>query len=330
VTCRRCAEDVADLRALREELQPSGARLGARTRPGWRGYAGMALVAAGLAGVLVWTSLGREAQPERDAASTDPAVSAAPATRAPVPRLVLRDGNETVTIDADGTLSGVPGLREEETRLVRQVLEEGRLRVPPFISALAGSSGTLMSGPPDPATFRPLRPLATAVESDRPQFEWTPLDRATAYVISVFDQNFDRITESPPLTEVSWRPAAVLARGRTYQWQVRASVGDREIVAPAPPASEARFRVLSRAEADRLAEARRRLTADLALGILLARAGVLDEAHDAFRRLATANPTSREPRMLLEDIRARRPGTARHDSGGGDQRPSPMSTNPAQ
>jgi hypothetical protein len=165
----------------------------------------------------------------------------------------------------------------------------------------------LMGGASDAPGFQPLLPLATAVETDRPTFEWTHVPGATVYVVSVFDLDFDQVAESPPLVATRWRPDAPLARGRTYVWQVRASRADGEIVAPAPPAPEARFHVLSPTEAARLVGVRGRYRDfHLVLGVLLAEAGALDEAERELESLVTANPGRREPQRLLDVLREER------------------------
>jgi hypothetical protein len=90
-------------------------------------------------------------------------------------------------------------------------------------------------------------------------------------------------------------------------WQVRALRGDEAIVAPAPPAPEARFRVLSQAEAARLADLRGRY-ADFHLvrGILLAQAGSLDEAERELASLVEANPGIAGAQRLLDSLREQR------------------------
>jgi hypothetical protein len=246
----------------------------------------LAALAAGFVALLLW--IGQSAAP------------------GPEP-VALDDAGTRVTLDADGTLRGLPALTDDEAQAVRTALADHRLDVPPFISALGGASGTLM-GPTDPLPeLRPVRPLATAVEDVRPRFEWTPLAGAGVYVVSVFDADFNQVQESPGLTSTRWQPLDPLARGRTYVWQVRAQGPGLDVTAPAPPAAEARFHVLAGDVASRLADVRRRLGGShLALGVLLARAGALDAARQELEALAAANPDADAPRQLLEALRLRR------------------------
>jgi anti-sigma factor RsiW len=306
--CSSCAEDVAGLRAMRDPVTGPAPEARLKRSRGWLGYGVVAAVAAGLAGFVVWTGIQPAPAPgdepgraERAAVEPPPAGPAAP------PTLTLNDGGSTVTLSADGRVRGLPPLADEDAEGIRLALEEGRVRLPALIGDLRGVSGTLMSGASEAPAFRLIRPLATGVETDRPAFEWTPLQHSTAYVVAVFDLAFNKVAESQPLAASVWQPPAPLARGRTYVWQVRALRGDEAIVAPAPPAPEARFRVLSQVEADRLADLRGRYgDFHLVRGILLAQAGSLDEAERELASLVEANPGIAEAQRLLDSLREQR------------------------
>jgi len=311
--CSSCAEDVAGLRAMRDpETGPASEARRKRSR-GWLGYGVVAAVAAGLAGFVVWTGIQPAPAPGDELARAEvAAVEPPPAGPAAPPTLTLNDGGSTVTLSADGRVRGLPPLADEDAESIRVALEQGRLRLPPLIGDLRGPSGTLMSGASEASAFRLIRPLATGVETDRPTFEWTRLQHSTAYVVAVFDLAFNKVAESQPLADSVWQPPAPLARGRTYVWQVRALRGDEAIVAPAPPAPEARFRVLSQAEAARLADLRGRY-ADFHLvrGILLAQAGSLDEAERELASLVEANPGIAGAQRLLDSLREQRKALSR-------------------
>lgn len=305
--CPSCAEDVEDLRAVRLSLAGSSVQ---ETPRGLPAYAAIAALAAGLAGLLVWIGI-RPAPTSEHEPSRAEAPVVEPAVSPPVnpPRLTLDDGGATVTIHADGSAHGLPSLAPDQAHAIRLALEEGRVRLPRFLGDLGAPSGTLMGAAVDRSAFQPLRPMATAVETDRPTLEWMSLEGATAYVVSVFDLDFNRVAESPSLSATRWRPETGLTRGRTYVWQVRASLSDREVVAPAPPAPEARFRVLPLAEADRLSTLRSRYGKfHLVLGVLLAQAGALEEAERELERLVAANPGRPEAQKLLDDLRTQRQG----------------------
>jgi hypothetical protein len=297
--CAFCAEDVADLRALRSSSSH------------WPRYVAAAGLAAGLAGVLFWQGTRPADSPDLEPVRASNPAAEPPASQpsTPPPLVTLDDGGARVALEVGGNLRGLPQLAGGEVQAVQRALQEGAVSLPPFIEDLGGSPGTLMAGPTPQPAFRPTRPVATAIEAERPVFEWTALPGATAYVASVFDRDFNLVAESAPLPETRWQPSAPLGRGQTYVWQVRAQGPDAEVVAPAPPSREARFLVLGQTEVDRLAEMRRRLGGShLALGVLLAEAGVLDDAERELSELAAANPGVVEPGRLLEYIRARRAG----------------------
>ena len=125
----------------------------------------------------------------------------------------------------------------------------------------------------------------------------------------MYDSRLDKVAESPTLTTTEWRPALPLPRGVAYSWQVTASGDGYERTAPAPPAPEARFKVLEREQVAALARARRRVPrSHLLLGMQCAAAGLLDDAERELSALVSVDPDSRLARELLESLRsARRP-----------------------
>jgi hypothetical protein len=95
-----------------------------------------------------------------------------------------------------------------------------------------------------------------------------------------------------------------LARGQIYTWQLTASIKGKQIRAPLPPAPEARFQVLSQAEAEQLEKAHsEHADSHLLLGILYARAGALDDAERELTALLAANPDSQLANELLSSVK---------------------------
>ncbi len=306
--CRHCREDVDDLQEVRRERRRTVGELRPPATRRWPAYAAMATAAAGLAGILAWGALrpDRMASPESrrlaPGAIENPSPHDLPATL-----LTLHDEGATVTLSEDGTLRGLPPLSGQDVDAIRQALQKGRIDLPPLAAAIAGGQGTLMGGATTEPTFRPVRPMATAVETDRPMFEWTRLPGASAYVVSIVDQDFEKIAESGPLALARWQPASPLARGRIYRWQVRASRGTDEIMAPTPPQPDAMFQVLSQKDADRVAALQSRLDGShLASGVLLAQAGLLADAEHELEQLVAENPGVAAPRVLLRHLREQR------------------------
>jgi hypothetical protein len=136
----------------------------------------------------------------------------------------------------------------------------------------------------------------------RPVFRWTRLEGATSYTVEVYDSRFNRVASSPELTGQSWSMPGPLPGG-VYAWQVKATKDGQEITSPLPPAPQARFRVLDQAKANELAAAKRAYSSShLALGLLYAEAGLLEEAEQELRAVQKANPDSELARSLLGQI----------------------------
>jgi hypothetical protein len=143
------------------------------------------------------------------------------------------------------------------------------------------------------AQFGPTHPVDIVVDADRPTFEWNPAELASAYRVSIFDQRYRLVRMSGWMLATLWIVDTPLQRGESYVWQVTARTGAQDIVAPTPPQREARFRVTTAEQSARLLELRRR-TGDshVALAIVLAEAGVLDEAERELKLARLANPYS--------------------------------------
>ncbi|HEX8139546.1 MAG TPA: hypothetical protein VF544_18450 [Pyrinomonadaceae bacterium] len=157
------------------------------------------------------------------------------------------------------------------------------------------------------------------VESDRPTFIWEPLKGASSYIVSVFDAQLNEVARSEAQTTTVWRPPRALQRGAIYRWQVIAVKDGREEVLPSPTAPEARFKILEQQQAQALARARQRhANSHLALGVLYAQSGLLDEAETELQALVEDNPTSKVAGKLLRSLQAWRPTQRRPSRDGGD------------
>jgi hypothetical protein len=235
-------------------------------------------------------------------------------------RVALNDGGGRVTLDAEGRLAGLPVLSPQAEAAVRAALETGRVETPAYFGGWVGGAGTLLGAAPAVGSLVLVGPLATAVDGDRPTLRWRPLAGATSYTAAVFDADLNPVAASPPLTGTEWRVPRSLPRGRDYSWQVTAMVEAGEVNAPAPPAPEARFRVLERSLSEEMRRARAASQGSgLLLGLAYARVGLLEDAERELRALAEANPGSSLAQSLWRSVRARRP-----------QPESPTTTKPAQ
>lgn len=195
--------------------------------------------------------------------------------------------------------------------VIKRALETQRIDRAPVLKELAGRPSTLMSGAqsvdlasaPGSTTFALLQPVGTATLSARPTFQWQPLAGATSYQVHVLDTDFNVVAESGPVTATSWSPPVALKRGVIYLWQVSAAKDGAVISAPATPAPEARFKILTASKAREVQRAvMRRDGSHLARGIIYAHTGLLDDAERELRKALNRNQEAATARKLLQDV----------------------------
>ena len=184
------------------------------------------------------------------------------------------------------------------SRPVRVAAVEPYTAIPPFeraqvLDRLISRPGALLGAPSDAIQFELIGPMATAVTADRPVFQWKALRTDARYVVSVFDENFQKVMESPAISATAWQPERPLPRGTVLNWQVTAQADGKTVHAPMPPAPEARLEVAAETDAAEIEAARRANPADhLRIASLLAKAGALDEAEAELKQAdaKTAGP----------------------------------------
>jgi hypothetical protein len=215
---------------------------------------------------------------------------------------------------APTTPPAVTQMTAPEAARVRRVIEEGRLELSPAIQALLTREGTLLGEPQPANALSPLSPIGTAIRSQRPQFTWSD-SGADAYTVAIFDEGFAEVARSPRINAMSWTPDAQLPRGAAYAWQVTAHRGSRDDTEPKPPRPEARFRVIDAETLARVENMQTRLSNEpLALGILLAEAGLVSDARVELTRAARSAESAAVAQRLLAAL----------DQG------TPITTKPAQ
>lgn len=218
--------------------------------------------------------------------------------------VALNDGARRVSVDKDGRVHGLETLSPAEQEAVRAALLRGRAPSSTELEGLgARSNAALMGAPGAGLSFGLQGPVGVVVRTETPTFRWNALEGAKSYTVNVFDSGFNRVMTSGPVNRTEWTATRPLTRGTLYLWQVTAMVNGKEIQAPAPPAPEARFRVLSRAQAESLQRGEKLYAGShLMLGLLYSGAGLLDEAEREFRALLSANPDSQAAQRLLKNI----------------------------
>jgi anti-sigma factor RsiW len=238
-----------------------------------------------------------------------PPVNRAPRINAPELEketvVALNDGGRRLTLDSQGHIEGLDNLSPSEQRAVREALLRGSVEASSELAGLgARADGTLMGAPGNSSPSFVLRgPVGVVVRTETPTFRWNALPGATEYTVKVFDSGFNKVMTSGPVSKTEWTAPRPLPRDGVYAWQVTALVEGKEIQAPLPPAPEARFRVLGRAQEEGLKRAEKLYArSHLTLGVLYSRAGLLDEAEKEFRALLAANPNSQVAQKLLRNI----------------------------
>jgi hypothetical protein len=331
--CDQCALAVDDLHAFKDRVAPSlereyhPAAVPAPAEGWWhravaslpaffqgsRGLAfgaAMAILLLAITGWLVWRTP-REMQPGQEiVVSPTPQSQPAPPTEpepAPVPLVAeLNDGEGRLTLDQEGKLFGVDHLPPAYQGMLKQALTTRRIERSSRLQGLTRPPSALMSADKQGSELSVIEPVGTVLMTDRPTFRWSPMEGASAYVVEVYDGQFNLVAASPQLTGRSWA-APALSRGKVYSWQVKAIKDGQEFTSPRPPAPQAKFRILDQSKASELAKARRAYpSSHLTLALLYAEAGLLREAEQELRALQKANPGSEIARTLLSQVQALR------------------------
>jgi hypothetical protein len=224
------------------------------------------------------------------------------------PLLALDDGQ--VTVDENGNVKGLENLSPQSQKAIRQSLQTGRVSVSIAANSLSGASGGVLMGGGNEENGVPFAldsPIGKVIRENQPVLRWKPLKDANAYSVTIVDDKFRVVADSGKLSATSWKPSKPLPRGANYSWQVTAIKADgSEIVSPASPAPQARFRVVEQTTIDeigRLEKSGRR--SHLALGVLYAQAGLKQEARREFEMLVRENPKSALARKLLAGVQGK-------------------------
>ena len=217
----------------------------------------------------------------------------------------LTEGNRKITLDKQGLLTGLEGVPLPIQRAVKTALSGKEMERPETLNELTTPRITLLDQSSKDMPFTLRSPFGVVVISDRPTFHWQPLLGATSYTVSVFDSNFSRVAKSETQSTTQWTTTTPLQRGRIYFWEVTALKDGQEVISPVAPAPRAQFKTLEEEKMREINQVKRgRAGSHLVLGVLYARAGLLDDAEREFQLLVKANPHSEAARMLLSRVRS--------------------------
>jgi hypothetical protein len=124
-------------------------------------------------------------------------------------------------------------------------------RVAPDVDRAPGSASLSPKTQEASKGFALLAPIGETTSERRPEFSWQPLPGAIRYSVAIVDARLHPVQRSPALRTTVWRPRRPLRRGRTYLWQVTATLrGGSKVVASAPGMLTETPDELSKAPAD--------------------------------------------------------------------------------
>jgi hypothetical protein len=202
------------------------------------------------------------------------------------------------------TLSAISALPPEDQSVVFEAISQQKIKSPGVLSGLRGPQQTLLGGSPESSRFEVLAPFGGVVPDVRPVFRWQPLPGATSYSVAIFDPKLNLVQSGPEVAATQWTADQPLQRGQLYLWQVTAKLSNgRQVSSPKPPSPEAKFLVLDQRKSDELSQFQAAHPgAHLALGILYAEAGLLEQGELELGQLPKGDPYYDLAQKLLKSI----------------------------
>jgi hypothetical protein len=231
------------------------------------------------------------------------AVSPSPLESQPEVVLSLQDGGREIRLNKNGELEGLEHLSPALQKTIKAALVNQALEKPADLEELKGKESVLLGGGSEGRPFELTGPIASVLLENQPTFRWRPLEGATGYVVAVLDAQLDEVATSEVLTTLEWRIPKKLSGG-IYSWQVTAIKDGQRIVSPVLPAPEAKFKILDSRSVSEIARARRGFpNSHLVLGVVYAKAGLIEEARRELTLLQKLNPQAPIVVKLLDQLR---------------------------
>jgi hypothetical protein len=307
--CPMCSEELQDLNSLRAELLGRHREVReawwARFVVRWLTVRQLAL-ALGTAAALVLAvvTVTRRLSPTKEVPSPE-TLNTRPAAITPGQEVKSWNGPNPF-------LAGIEELSPEERSAVADAVLHEMIRTPDTLERfkLGGRQETLLGETKVALQFEVLGPVGEVVLEVRPVFHWQRLQNAKSYSVTVFDRNMNPVLASPPLHATKWTADRPLKRGQLYLWQATAQLGNgKSVSAPSPPSPEARFLVLDQSKADEITRfAQAHPESHVAIGILVAQAGLLKMGEAELNLIPTSDPNYTLAQKLLKSIeRIRQP-----------------------
>ena len=243
------------------------------------------------------TKLATSAIPAAPAKLATSAIPAAPA-RPLVPAVA---GIQTRDTHLAEELTALP----DDLRLaVSAAIQHGQVQIPADVRRLRDRAPAVAARLDGNTGFALLGPFGEATAETRPEFSWQPLAEAIGYTVVIVDTGLHPVEHSPALRATVWRPHRPLPRGRTYLWQVTATLrGGSKVVASSPTPSDAALPIIPLKLADEIAHFQQsHEEAHLVLGILYAQAGMLTAGVDELKKVPPGDLSYNTARTLLRSL----------------------------
>jgi hypothetical protein len=198
----------------------------------------------------------------------------------------------------------IAALPDDLRSAVSDAIQHGKLQLPPGVSRLRTRGPSSPAAPEATRGFALLAPFGETISETRPEFSWQPLAGAIGYSVVIVDAGLHPVQRSPALRTTAWRPRRHLRRGRTYLWEVTATLrGGSKVVASEPSTSETHLRVVGLKLADEIAHFRHgHPEAHLVLGTLYAQVGMLTESADELKKVPPSDSSYNTARKLLASL----------------------------
>jgi hypothetical protein len=309
--CDACVQAVKE---TRNAIKPSTgifASLRAWGRP--IQFASVLLLVLGLiviAIVFMRTRNGQPVQPAKDqSANLNANQEALPSNPAPDQSPTTKNGGPAANGDPEeqSAVERIASISPSAHDAITSSLAAQRIEKPQFPAGLTGTRDTLRGESTEGVPFALVSPVGQVVRNRNPTLTWKPLAGASRYVVTVTDDKLNEVATSEPLTSAQWRVPIPLKWGGVYSWQVTAFKDGQEVVSPVMPAPQAKFMIVDQTRAEELRQVEHAFpNYHLGLGVLYARAGLLDEAEREFQAELKASPNSTIARKLLESVRSMR------------------------
>jgi hypothetical protein len=164
-----------------------------------------------------------------------------------------------VTVTHSPALVPTAGIQTRDTRLADEIaappadvrpaasaaIQRDKLQQPTDLNQVRGRAHPLLEAPGANTGFALLAPFGEPIAETRPEFRWQPLAGAIRYSVAIVDAGLHPVQRSPALRKTGWRPRRPLRRGKTYLWQVTATLrGGAKVVASGPQSPGALLRIV--------------------------------------------------------------------------------------